>query len=145
MCQPTSNPTTEPATVYWHRELPPLDAELVGEHTVEADSGRMQGTLAHGDEMWEERYRELMATARRRLAQEVVRLGGHFAHVHGEAITPKRDDAAGEAWLHGQFAYMLYRRPQAAAIPLATSPKRKCASKTPCLRCQQRVDSATTT
>jgi roadblock/LC7 domain-containing protein len=24
--------------VYWHRELPPLEAELVAEHTVEATS-----------------------------------------------------------------------------------------------------------
>jgi len=36
----------------------------------------------------------------------------HFAHVDEEAIVPKHDDAAGEAWLHGRFRYMLYRRPQ---------------------------------
>jgi hypothetical protein len=39
-------------------------------------------------------------------------LGGHFAHVHDEAIDPKHDDAAGETWLHGRFSYMLYRRPR---------------------------------
>ena len=38
-------------------------------------------------------------------------LGGHFAHVHDEAIDPKHDDAAGEAWLHGRFSCVLYRRP----------------------------------
>ena len=54
---------------------------------------------------------ELMANAEGRLAQEVKRLGGHFAHVRDEAIDPKHDDAAGEAWLHGRFRYLLYRRP----------------------------------
>ena len=53
-----------------------------------------------------------MANAESRLVQEVARLGGHFAHVYDEVIDPKHDDAAGEAWLHGRFSYMLYRRPQ---------------------------------
>ena len=95
---------SETKTVYWHRELPPLEAELVAEHTVEANSSRVPGTIAHRDEMWDQCYRELMANAESRLVQEVARLGGHFAHVH--------DEAAGEAWLHGRFRYMLYRRPQ---------------------------------
>jgi len=30
--------------VYWHRDLPPLDSESLGEHTVEADSMRVAGT-----------------------------------------------------------------------------------------------------
>ena len=33
--------------VYWHRELPPLDAEVIGEHTLEATSMHVPGTLAH--------------------------------------------------------------------------------------------------
>ena len=98
--------------VYWHRELPPFEAELVAEHTVEANSSRVSGTIGHRDGLWDQCYRELMADAEKRLVQEVARLGGHFAHVHDEAIDPKRDDAAGEAWLHGRFSYMLYRRPQ---------------------------------
>ena len=97
--------------VFWHRELPPLEAELVAEHTVEADSARVPGTLAHRDELWDQCYGELMAHAESRLVQEVARLGGHYAHVHDEAIEPRHDDAAGEAWLHGRFSYMLYRRP----------------------------------
>lgn len=100
----------EPGIVYWHRELPPVDAALVAEHTVEANSSRVPGTIAHRDELWDRCYRELMANAETRLVQEVARLGGHYAHVHDEAITPKHDDAAGEAWLHGVFTYMLYRR-----------------------------------
>ena len=97
--------------VYWHRDLPPLEAELMADHTVEATSSRVPGTIAHRDELWDRCYRELMATAEIRLVQEVARLGGDFAHVHDEQIDPKHDDAAGEAWLHGRFSYMLYRFP----------------------------------
>lgn len=98
--------------VYWHRELPPLEAELVAEHTVEANSSRVPGTIAHRDELWDQCYRQLMANAESRVIQEVARLGGHYAHVHHETLDVKHDDVAGEAWLHGRFGYMLYRRPQ---------------------------------
>jgi hypothetical protein len=98
--------------VYWHLELPPLEAELVAEHTVEADSSRIPGTIARHDELWAQCYRELMSNAESRLTQEVARLGGHFAHVHDESVGSKRDDAAGETWLHGRFSYTLYQRPQ---------------------------------
>ena len=97
--------------VYWHRELPPLDAELISEHTVEATSGRVAGVLSHRDELWDHCYQELMANTEARLAQEIDRFGGHYAHVHDESIDIRHDDAAGEAWLHGRFSYMLYRRP----------------------------------
>ena len=107
----TTNDGRRPRIVYWHRDLPPLDAELVAEHTLEANSDRVPGTIAHRDELWGKCYGELMAAAERRLVEEVTRLGGHFAHVHDEAIDPKHDDTAGEAWLHGRFSYMLYRRP----------------------------------
>jgi hypothetical protein len=109
------NATNNLKVVYWHRELPPLDAELMAEHTVEADSSRVSGSIAHRDALWDQCYRELMANAESRLAQEVARLGGHCAHVHDEAIDPKHDDAVGEAWLHGRFGYMLYRRPHQAS------------------------------
>ena len=105
------NEGNEPRVVYWHRELSPIEAELMAEHTVEANSSRVPGTIAHRDELWDQCYRDLMARTENRLAQEVARLGGHFAHVHDEVIDPKHDDAAGEAWLHGRFSYMLYRRP----------------------------------
>jgi hypothetical protein len=101
----------ERQVVYWHHELPPLEGELIAEHTVEANSSRVPGTIAHRDELWDQCYQDLMANAESRLAQEVARLGGDFAHVHDEAIEPKHDDTAGEAWLHGRFNYMLYRRP----------------------------------
>ena len=46
-----------------------------------------------------------------RIADEIARLGGDYAHVHGESLGAKHDDVAGEAWLHGTFQYMLYRQP----------------------------------
>ena len=101
--------------VYWHRELPPLDAELMSEHSMEATSSRVSGTRAHRDELWNRCYEELMANTHARLAQEIARLGGHFAHVHDESIDTRHDDATGETWLHGRFSYMLFRRaPQAS-------------------------------
>ena len=79
--------------VYWHRDLPPLDAELVAEHTVEASSSRVSGTLAHRDGLWDQCYQDLMTNTTNRLVEEVARLGGHHAHVHDETISPKHDAA----------------------------------------------------
>ena len=97
-------------TVFWHRELPPLDAEAVAEHTVEASSCRVPGSLSHGDDRWRRCHDDLMRTAERRLNQELQRLGGSCAHVHDEVIRSRRDDAAGEAWLQGIFTYTMYKR-----------------------------------
>jgi hypothetical protein len=98
--------------VYWHRELPPLGAETMGEHVLEAESPRIPGNLGHRDELWEGCYADLMAQAGQRLAQEVLRLGGDWAHVLNESITSKHDERTGESWLHGQFSYVLYRKPE---------------------------------
>lgn len=106
--------TRDDKIVYWHRDLPPADAELMSEHTVEATSGRVAGTLSHRDELWGHCYEELMANAETRLAQEIARLGGHYAHVLDESIDTRRNDVTTEAWLHGRFSYMLYRRPSAS-------------------------------
>jgi hypothetical protein len=97
--------------IYWHRELPPLDAELMGDYTVEASSERVPGTFAHRDEVWNRCYAQLMAKTHDRLVQEVARLRGQYAHVHDESIDIRHDEATSEAWLHGRFSYMLYRRP----------------------------------
>ena len=95
--------------VYWHRDLPPLAAEELGEHVVEASSGRVSSTLAHRDELWTHCHADLMARAHGRLEQEVARLGGRYAHVLNESIDPHHDDVTAEAWLQGRFTYMLYR------------------------------------
>jgi hypothetical protein len=104
-------PDEHPQTIYWHRELPPADAEIMDEHTLEATSFRVEGTLAHRDELWDRCYRDLMEKTRVRLEQEIARLGGHYAHVLDESIDSRRDEATGETWLHGCFTYVLCRRP----------------------------------
>jgi len=96
--------------IYWHGELPPADAEIMGEHVVEASSRRVSSTLAHRDELWEHCYEDLMAHARERLEQEVARLGGDYAHVLDESVDSRHDPVSGEAWLQGQFTYVLYRQ-----------------------------------
>jgi hypothetical protein len=96
-------------TIYWHRELPPLNAKAIGEHIVEANSTRVRGTLEHRDELWEHCHQELMAQTGERIEQEIARLGGSYAHVLGEAIEPRHDAASGEVWLHGRFTYTLFR------------------------------------
>ena len=101
--------STPRPVVYWHRELPPVTAEVMDEHVVEATSGRVPGTLSHRDEIWDRCYGELMAATRARIEQEVARLGGDYAHVLDESIDSRHDDAKGEAWLHGRFSYVLYR------------------------------------
>jgi hypothetical protein len=71
----------EPNTIYWHRELPPVDAQPMGEHVVEASSTHVADTMAHRDELWNRCEAELMGSARVRLRQEIDRLGGRCAHV----------------------------------------------------------------
>jgi hypothetical protein len=97
-----------PKTVFWHRELPPLDAEPLGEHTLEAVSVHVPGNLSHRDEVWDRCHTDLMAEVGRRLEQEIARLGGRCVHVLTESIDSRRDDLLGEAWLHGRFDYVLY-------------------------------------
>lgn len=105
----TTLATYSPKAVFWHRDLPPVDAEVIGEHTLEAVSGRVPGTLSHRDEIWDRCYEELMANTDERLRQEIARLGGRYAHILHESIDSKHDDRANEAWLHGRFTYVLYR------------------------------------
>jgi hypothetical protein len=93
--------------IFWHRELPPLDAVALAEHTVEATSIHVPGTLAHRNELWSHCYRDLMQRTTMRLRQEVERLGGRYVHVLEESIDSRHDDAKREAWLAGRFTYTL--------------------------------------
>ena len=81
----------------------------MGEHIIEAASARVPSTVGHRDELWDRCYQNLTAQICDRLEQEVLRLGGSYAHVHDESIDSGRDDVTGERWLHGCFTYMLYR------------------------------------
>ena len=98
--------------IYWHREVPPIDAEVIGEHTVQATSKHVPGTIAHRDELWNQCYSDLMVQVRTRLEQEVARLGGDYAHVLSESIDSRHDAVTGEAWLQNSVTYMLYGRAQ---------------------------------
>jgi len=93
--------------VYWHRDLPPVTACVLGEGEIEATSARVAGTIANRDRLWQQCLAELMAAAQVRLEQEVHRRGGRYAHVLTETIDTKRDDRTGETWLHGRFDYVL--------------------------------------
>ncbi|HET7220558.1 MAG TPA: hypothetical protein VFJ02_21040 [Vicinamibacterales bacterium] len=115
-----SAPAPAAKLVFWHRELPPLDAVIAGEHTIEAASRRVPGTIDHRDDLWNACYKDLMEQARVRIEQEVDRLGGDYAHVFDEAIDPCRDDAKGETWLRGRFSYVLFRS-QRHGSPATTS------------------------
>jgi hypothetical protein len=95
--------------VYWHRELPPVEATATSEDVVEATSLRVHGTLARRDQLWKRCYRDLMAHAETRLLQEIARLHGRYAHVLRESIDSRHDDATGESWLHGRFRFALLR------------------------------------
>jgi hypothetical protein len=106
----SSNGETASKIVYWHQELPPLDGEVIHEHVIEAMSDRIRGAIERHGELWHRCYATLMEHTRRRLEQEVTRLGGDYAHVLDEHIESHRDDASGESWLHGRFGYVLYRR-----------------------------------
>jgi hypothetical protein len=108
-----SRESSDSKTVYWHRELPPIDAEPLTENVVEAASLRVQGTLEHRSELWDRCYADLMQTLSRRLEQEIVRLGGDCAHVLDESIDSRHDDASGDVWLHGKLTYILMRRSRA--------------------------------
>jgi hypothetical protein len=96
--------------VYWHHELPPLQSDVMGEHTVEAASRRVPGTIVRGDQVWDSCLADLKTQVRSRLQQEMVRLGGDYAHVLNESVDSRHDAATGEAWLHGLFTYVLLRR-----------------------------------
>ena len=98
--------------VYWHEELPPTNGEMMHEHTVEATSDRVSGSIERHGELWHRCYETLMEHTRLRLEQEIKRLGGDYVHVVDEHVDSRRDEANGESWLHGRFSYVLYRQPK---------------------------------
>jgi hypothetical protein len=107
----TKMDATTNKVIFWHRELPPLNAEPIGEYVVEATSMGVPGTLAHRDELWDQCYSSLTKNVTKRVEQEIRRLGGDYAHVLNESVNSRHNDIAGVAWLHGIFTYMAYRRP----------------------------------
>jgi hypothetical protein len=102
--------STQPhiGNVYWHRELPPLDADPAGEYTIEATSARVDDPSMDRDAIWRACYGSLITETGRRVQQEIARLGGRYARIVDESIDVKHDDATSQAWLHGRFTYRLY-------------------------------------
>ncbi|BCS30851.1 hypothetical protein TBR22_A00510 [Luteitalea sp. TBR-22] len=96
-------------TIFWHRDLPPLDAEIIGDHIVEATSLHVSGRMDRRDELWTRCEVDLMTKVEARIREEMARLGGRYAHVREEHIDSRHNDATGEAWLAGRFGYTLYR------------------------------------
>ncbi len=117
---PSLGPTTlwgySPSRALGEGAFPKRHLGGIGNHTIEATSGRVPQTLEYREKMWERCYRELMDRTRLRLAQEIVRLGGDYAHVLKEEIAPRHDDRTGEAWMYGRFDYELYRRPEGSPV-----------------------------
>jgi len=105
----TPGSTAAPTIIYWHRELPPLEAQPMEEHVVEASSRYVPDTIARRDDLWNRCEHELRNNVRERLQAEIARLGGRYAHVLDESIEPRHNASTGQACLHGRFTYMLYR------------------------------------
>jgi hypothetical protein len=98
--------------VYWHRELPPLLAELEKEHVIEADSQRVVARFGVRDEAWGRCYADLKRAAEQRIAEELDRTRGWCARVADEDIHSKVNDRDGTYWLAGRFTYLQYNRPK---------------------------------
>jgi hypothetical protein len=97
--------------VYWHRELPPLSAEVESEHVVEAESQRVPNHFGDRDALWAPCYDDLKLAAERRIVQELERKGGWCARVADEDVHSRVNDAEGTYWLVGRFTYVQYNRP----------------------------------
>lgn len=110
---------SEPAVgvVFWHRDLPPLDDEPVGEHEIVARSRATPFRYADRDALWHEVYPSLMEEATRRITAEVARLGGSSAHVIDEDISSSVDNQTNEYRLTGTFRFVLYQRGTVAPNP----------------------------
>ena len=104
--------------VFWHRELPPASAEVVGEGLLEATSVRVRDCLDERGSLWESCLADLKQDAHKRLEQELHRVGADFVHVLAEITDTRRDERTGEAWLHGTFRYVLLSATSRGSKPL---------------------------
>jgi len=102
--------TDRQTRIYWHRDLPPLDADAVAEHTVDAVSDKADYHFDRRDELWHDCAPSLRAHLVERLEAELDRLGGAYAHVLEEDVTPHVDHANAQYWLIGKARYTIYKR-----------------------------------
>lgn len=74
---------SERKVIYWSPELPPFDAESMGEHIVEATSNHVPGTPAHRDELWDQCYKNVMNQAAMRRGRRTALLSENPGRVRG--------------------------------------------------------------
>jgi hypothetical protein len=95
--------------VFWHRDLPPVEAEPIVEDEIEATGPRLPSSPSGRSELWTRSADGLRASAESRIAQEVRRLGGLYAHVNDDHVEEHTDHASGETWLRGRYSFVVYR------------------------------------
>jgi|ETNmetMinimDraft_24_1059892.scaffolds.fasta_scaffold70897_1 hypothetical protein len=103
-------PDTE-QRIYWHRDLPPLQDRIEGEHWITAKSDVIPHSLTHDSEVWGQCFPTLERNLEKRLLQEIERQGGHCAHILDERIRRKTHHADETCWLEGEYCYVLYLAP----------------------------------
>ena len=50
--------------IYWRRDLPPLEAEQIGDHVVEADSRHVKEDLSERGTLWDQRHDDVIGASR---------------------------------------------------------------------------------
>ena len=105
----STSPKQSEKRIYWHRDLPPLDAEIEGEHFLDAASEKVPYHFDRRDQLWVECHPSLVSSVETRIDQEITRLGGRCAHIVDEDIEPSVNNGAGLYHLKGKFTYLLYR------------------------------------
>ena len=74
----------------------PFDGEAIGNHVIEQSSRRVPGTLAHRDELWNQRSEDVMDRIRIfRAEEEIARLGDNYSSALAESLNSKHDAVNG--------------------------------------------------
>ncbi len=95
--------------IFWHGDLPPLEAEMLDEHWVVARSDAVKYRFDHKTELWAQCVDSLRVNLEHRLGQEIRRLGGDYAHILDERVVPKIDHESDTYCLEGRYDYVLFR------------------------------------
>lgn len=94
--------------IFWYHELPPLSAQVLDTHVLEAQSDPIPWRFADRETLWAESQPSLDAAVRERLTQELDRLGAAYAHVVDEHIEEHTDPATATFELRGRYDYVAY-------------------------------------
>ena len=69
--------------IFWHADLPPLEAELVDEYRVIARSERIEYRFDRRTELWHRCVDSLRENLEHRIGQELDRMGSHTGLLQG--------------------------------------------------------------